>query len=159
LKERQETTTNDFVVVRSRTQLQLAAEARLDGVMIITNDRIESFPEIGKLPRVISIDCKFDYLSEGDIIGFHPTSRRFRTLYRRASKHNSFLVTDRCNLYCLMCSQPPKNVDDRWILGEIKTALRVIDKDTRSLGFTGGEPLLDWREFYGCVGYLPGRTA
>ena len=46
-----------------------------------------------------------------------------------------------------MCSQPPKDIDDRWILGEIKSALPVIDKDTRSLGFTGGEPLLDWREF------------
>jgi His-Xaa-Ser system radical SAM maturase HxsC len=46
-----------------------------------------------------------------------------------------------------MCSQPPKDIDDRWILGEIKSALPIIDKDSRSLGFTGGEPLLDWREF------------
>jgi His-Xaa-Ser system radical SAM maturase HxsC len=115
--------------------------------MIISDDRLESFPEIAKLPRLISIPGKFDYLSDGDIIGFHPQSRRFRTLYRRASKHNSFLVTDRCNHYCLMCSQPPKNIDDCWILGEIKAAVPIIDKDTRSLGFTGGEPLLDWCEF------------
>jgi His-Xaa-Ser system radical SAM maturase HxsC len=147
LKEGREKASNDFVIVRSRAEHQLAAQTRLDGVMIISDDRVETFPETAQLPRVISIACKFDYLSEGDIIGFHPTSRRFRTLYRRASKHNSFLVTDRCNHYCLMCSQPPKDVDDRWILGEIKTALHVIDKDTRSLGFTGGEPLLDWREF------------
>jgi His-Xaa-Ser system radical SAM maturase HxsC len=45
-----------------------------------------------------------------------------------------------------MCSQPPKEVDDRWILDEIKAALPIIDKDTWSLGFTGGEPLLNWRE-------------
>jgi His-Xaa-Ser system radical SAM maturase HxsC len=115
--------------------------------MIVSNDRVESFPEIAGLPRVISVSGKFDYLSDGDIIGFHPKSKRFRTLYRRTSGHNSFLVTDRCNHYCLMCSQPPKDIDDRWILGEIKSALPIIDKDSRSLGFTGGEPLLDWREF------------
>jgi len=139
--------TTDFVIVRSREELQYAVNARLDRVMIINNDRVETFPEVATLSRVISVSEKFDYLSEGDIIGFHPASKRFRTLYRRTSGHNSFLVTDRCNHYCLMCSQPPKDIDDRWILGEIKTALPLIDKDTRSLGFTGGEPLLDWREF------------
>ena len=78
---------------------------------------------------------------------FHPQSGRFRTLYRRESRHNSFLVTDRCNHYCLMCSQPPKDIDDRWILDELKVALPLVAKDTASVCFTGGEPLLDWREF------------
>ncbi len=86
---------------------------------------------------------RFQYLSDGDIIGVHPQSKRVRTLYRRASGHNSFLITERCNHYCLMCSQPPKDIDDRWIFDEIKAALPLIDKSTRSIGFTGGEPLLD----------------
>ena len=123
------------------------ADARLDGVMIVGDDHVEEVREIGELPRVIGVSSKFDYFADGDIIGFHPSSRRFRTLYRRVSGHNSFLVTDRCNHYCLMCSQPPKDIDDRWILNEIKGALPLIDKDAPSLGFTGGEPLLDWREF------------
>jgi His-Xaa-Ser system radical SAM maturase HxsC len=46
-----------------------------------------------------------------------------------------------------MCSQPPRDVDDSWILREIRNALPLVDKQTRSLGFTGGEPLLDWRDF------------
>lgn len=137
----------DFAIARSRAELQLAVDARVGGVMVISDDHLETFPEIARVPRVISVPRKYDYLSDGDVIGFHPASQRFRTLYRRASRHNSFLVTDRCNHYCLMCSQPPKDIDDRWILGEIKSALPFIDKDTRSLGFTGGEPLLDWREF------------
>jgi His-Xaa-Ser system radical SAM maturase HxsC len=89
--------------------------------------------------------------AHGDILGFHPGSKRFRTIYRRASAHNSFLVTERCNHYCLMCSQPPRNVDDRWILGEIRDALLLIDKQTRTMGFTGGEPLLNWQEFIGML--------
>jgi His-Xaa-Ser system radical SAM maturase HxsC len=46
-----------------------------------------------------------------------------------------------------MCSQPPKNVDDRWILGEIKKCIPLVDRQTPSLAFTGGEPLLNWAEF------------
>jgi His-Xaa-Ser system radical SAM maturase HxsC len=46
-----------------------------------------------------------------------------------------------------MCSQPPKDIDDRWILEEIKESLPLVDPSTRSLTFTGGEPLTDWSEF------------
>ena len=46
-----------------------------------------------------------------------------------------------------MCSQPPKDIDDRWILDEIKERFLLSTKTHVSLGFTGGEPLLDWREF------------
>src|SRR6516164_1676014 len=97
--------------------------------------------------RAIVVSPQFNYLAEGDIVGLRHPAGRFRTLYRRSSRHNSFLVTERCNHYCLMCSQPPKDVDDRWILDEIKTALPLVSKNTEYLCFTGGEPLLDWREF------------
>ncbi len=46
-----------------------------------------------------------------------------------------------------MCSQPPKDIDDRWILDEIKAALPMVAKETQFICFTGGEPLLDWQEF------------
>lgn len=46
-----------------------------------------------------------------------------------------------------MCSQPPKDVDDHWILDEIKESLPLVDSSTRSFTFTGGEPLTDWRDF------------
>ena len=50
-----------------------------------------------------------------------------------------------------MCSQPPKEVDDRWLLDEIEAALELIDRRTRSFTFTGGEPLLEWRKFVGVL--------
>ncbi len=81
------------------------------------------------------------------IIGFHPLSRRVRTLYRQNSAHNSFLVTERCNHLCLMCSQPPRNVDDSWIIDEIASSIPLISATTRSIGLTGGEPLLRWERF------------
>lgn len=46
-----------------------------------------------------------------------------------------------------MCSQPPKDVNDGWILDEIAESLPFVDPATRSLTFTGGEPLTDWGTF------------
>jgi His-Xaa-Ser system radical SAM maturase HxsC len=46
-----------------------------------------------------------------------------------------------------MCSQPPRDIDDDWILKEIKSALPLMDPQTKSFAFTGGEPLLNWRGF------------
>ena len=58
----------------------------------------------------------------------------------------------RCNHYCLMCSQPPRDIDDGWILNEIRAAIPLMHSETKSFAFTGGEPLLDWRGFIECLG-------
>jgi His-Xaa-Ser system radical SAM maturase HxsC len=100
---------------------------------------------------LLVIPTQFSYLADGDILGVTASKRRFRTLYRRASAHNSFLVTERCNHYCLMCSQPPREIDDRWLLDEIEAALELVDRRTHAFTFTGGEPLLDWRKFIGLL--------
>ncbi len=89
----------------------------------------------------------FAELDDGDVMRIQPESRRVRVLYRRSSRHNFLLVTERCNNYCLMCSQPPKSVDDGWLMDEIADALPLIDPTTPALTFTGGEPLTEWRRF------------
>jgi His-Xaa-Ser system radical SAM maturase HxsC len=94
-------------------------------------------PDVGR----IALPAKFEYASQGDIFGFW-TDGNVRSLYRKASKHNSFLVTERCNSYCLMCSQPPKDVDDSWIIDEIEESIPLVDSGTEEIGFTGGEPTL-----------------
>lgn len=87
------------------------------------------------------------YVGDGDVLGVRPQSGEVRSLYRRNSKHNSFLVTERCNSYCLMCSQPPRDVDDAWIVDEMLEAIPLVDPTTRELGFTGGEPTLQGERF------------
>ncbi len=122
------------------------------GAILVGDANVDELPESNAFPNVMVLPKQFGYLSDGDILGIHGKGGRFRTLYRRNSSHNSFLVTDRCNHYCLMCSQPPRDVNDGWILEEIKAALPLIDLETRSLGFTGGEPLLDWKGFISLLG-------
>ncbi len=82
-----------------------------------------------------------DYLSAGDVVYLHP-SGYVRVLYRRDSPHNFIFATDRCNSLCLMCSQPPKDVDDSDRISEHLRLVDLIDPATPQLGITGGEPTL-----------------
>ena len=95
----------------------------------------------------VRLPPEFAELGEGDVVAVHPQSGRVRVLYRRSSRQNFFLVTERCNNYCLMCSQPPRKVDDGWLIDEIAQTLPLVDPATPALTFTGGEPLTDWRRF------------
>jgi His-Xaa-Ser system radical SAM maturase HxsC len=92
--------------------------------------------------RCAALPDEFGYLADGDVLRLWPRKSSARTLYRRNAKYNSFLVTERCNHYCLMCSQPPKEVDDSWIVDDIVAALKLIDPETQEIGLTGGEPTL-----------------
>lgn len=137
----------DAALIRSAEDLAAAKQFGFQTAIAIGdfNSDLES------VPNAVCLSDKYDYLSDGDLLGYQPGPLRFRTLYRRSSVHNSFLVTERCNHYCLMCSQPPRDVDDRWVLDEIEAALPLVYPLTKSFAFTGGEPLLEWRRFIGVL--------
>jgi His-Xaa-Ser system radical SAM maturase HxsC len=100
---------------------------------------------LSKLPngeKVAILPDEYDYLADGDVISLQPKKQAFRVLYRRSSPFNSFLVTERCNNYCLMCSQPPKDQDDSWLVDEILATIPLVDRGTAEIGLTGGEPTL-----------------
>jgi len=92
------------------------------------------------VPLVHSVQ-QLDYLASGDVIAADPNGF-VRTLYRKASPHNFILMTEQCNSYCLMCSQPPKPIDDFDRLQEHLRLIDLIDPETGELGITGGEPTL-----------------
>lgn len=91
---------------------------------------------------VFKLSPDYDYLDEGDILRVDPGFGSMRCLYRRQSPHNTILLTERCNHYCLMCSQPPKDVDDAWLMDEAMALIELIPPETEGLGFSGGEPTL-----------------
>ena len=112
-----------------------------------------------KNKKIVLLEDKFSYIDEGDILRINFFEKRVKVLFRKKSKNNSFLVTERCNHYCLMCSQPPKNVNDEWIFEEINKAIPLIDKNTEVIGLTGGEPTLQKNNFLKLIknfsNYLP----
>ncbi|AMP38850.1 His-Xaa-Ser system radical SAM maturase HxsC [Ralstonia solanacearum] len=95
----------------------------------------------------------FRYLDNEDVLALS-TDGRVRVLFRANSRHNSLLLTEQCNNYCLMCSQPPKRVDDSWLLHEAMEAVRLIPRHTASLGITGGEPTLFGDGFIGLLRHM-----
>lgn len=87
------------------------------------------------------------FLRDGDIIRLSPSTRTYRVLFRANSRHNSLLLTERCNHYCLMCSQPPRDVHDHWIMDDVERLIQMLPTETKELGFTGGEPTLYGERF------------
>jgi len=97
-----------------------------------------------------------DYLVDGDVIAVDPTGF-VRTLYRRSSRHNFILATEQCNSYCLMCSQPPRQMDDFSRLADHFRVIDLIDPATEDLGITGGEPTLYGDRFLELIAHCKQR--
>jgi len=95
---------------------------------------------------------QLDYLSDGDVVSISADGF-IRTLYRRNSPHNFILATDQCNSFCLMCSQPPKQIDDFARIHEHLRLIDLIDQETQELGITGGEPTLFKDDFLHLIDY------
>jgi His-Xaa-Ser system radical SAM maturase HxsC len=87
------------------------------------------------------LPIEMNYLAEGDVIKIEP-SGGINSLFRKNSSHNTILLTEQCNHYCLMCSQPPKNIDDSWLMDDTMELLELIPRETVNIGFSGGEPTL-----------------
>ena len=114
------------------------------------------------LKNVFVIPPALDHLDEGDVLKIDPGKRTIRVLYRRKSSHNSLLLTERCNSFCLMCSQPPRDINDDYIVGDVVAALKLISPETTEITLTGGEPTLLGKRFFELIrlfkNYLP-RTS
>lgn len=81
-------------------------------------------------------------LSEGDVIEVAPLNGKVARRYQRGARCNILFATERCNSYCLMCSQPPREVPDHWRPNAMKNLIDLVDRDTPLLTITGGEPTL-----------------
>jgi His-Xaa-Ser system radical SAM maturase HxsC len=91
--------------------------------------------------NVLKIGAELDYLGDGDVVRVRPDGQ-IKTIYRRVARGISLLVTERCNSFCIMCSQPPRDVDDDYLIDEYLEAIPLFDRSTHEVGITGGEPTL-----------------
>ena len=98
-----------------------------------------------------------DFLVDGYVAAVDTRSGFTRVLYRPESWHNALFVTDRCNSNCIMCSQPPKDVDDSGAAGELIRLLDLIEEPPKRLGITGGEPTLLGDRLIKIVAHLKSR--
>ena len=83
-----------------------------------------------------------DFLKDGYVMAIEPQTGFSRVVYRHDSRFNTIFATDDCNSNCLMCSQPPKKVDESSIIEGHLRHINLIPNVPERLGITGGEPTL-----------------
>ena len=123
-----------------------AASEDLEGyAALLTDLDLDGDEELGSaasgLPTIHKAN-QVEHINEGDILRLDFKKGFVRSLYRVGSPHNSIFATDRCNSNCLMCSQPPKDVDDGEMVAEHLRLVSLIPPTTQTLGISGGEPTL-----------------
>jgi His-Xaa-Ser system radical SAM maturase HxsC len=85
---------------------------------------------------------KSDSLEIGDIVVPQAAKAEAVVLFRESDVHHALLLTNRCNSYCIMCSQPPTKHNDAWLVEEALDVIHHIRTSPLVLGLSGGEPLL-----------------
>lgn len=102
--------------------------------------------QIEPLPATPAIEVRSvrdgDTVAPGDVIRLRPGSDAVSVVWRRAARSNALFATERCTSACLMCSQPPREIDDGWRVAELIQIAELIDHDANLLTITGGEPTL-----------------
>src|SRR5689334_123387 len=102
-------------------------------------------------PRIVSaglpgpalrLGPELAHLDADDIIHIPADGRRVSVLWKNSARHNALLLTEQCDNYCLMCSQPPKERDDSWLFDRAREVISLLPPDARALSLTGGEPTL-----------------
>lgn len=106
---------------------------------ITTDDAATHSPD--PMP-LIGLPGSLSYLRPGDIIAVGRDGKRISVKWRHDRPLNSFLLTERCDNYCVMCSQPPKDRQDDHLIAEARETIRLADRGNFEIAFTGGEPTL-----------------
>lgn len=126
-------------------------------VFVGNDDSLTANSNISDLSSAIFVPRSFGYLGDGDVLRVGDDD--VAVLFQKSAKHHTFLLTERCNHYCLMCSQPPRDVSDDWIAEDVLAAIPLLERSTEHIVFTGGEPTLLGARLLDlvrrCQSYLP----
>ena len=86
-------------------------------VFIALEQHTEYYPD-----NCILLSESLRYLNEHDVVKYYPEYSAINVLYRKEAYVNSLLLTERCNSFCIMCSQPPKDIDDQYLVEDLLKA-------------------------------------
>lgn len=83
-----------------------------------------------------------EVLKSNDVVSIDPYRKNLSVLLRASDTHHTLFLTNRCNNYCIMCSQPPTKHDDSWLVQQALEIINHLSYAPTNIGLTGGEPLL-----------------
>lgn len=109
----------------------------LDSFLVAESDNRQTYSGQQGLFELVAVD-EPDF--DGDVVAIDPVRGAAERLIRAGPRHNTFLVTERCDQLCIMCSQPPKKTHvDRF--SEL-TQAALLAPNGETIGISGGEPTL-----------------
>lgn len=140
---------------------------RGDHCAVLLDDRVSEVPEaalyvstrsdvVGPGPTIHVPGLP--HLAADDVIVIRPDGERLNIAWKADAVHNGILLTERCEHYCLMCSQPPKERDDGHLYDRAKRVISALPADARAVSFTGGEPTYEPERFLDLLRHV-GRAA
>jgi len=125
------------------TYIRRLAGDRCSGKEAVLHEcRILEFLDEEAALRYVELPANLHTPVEGDILRIDLAWGGVRFLYRQKSPHNALFITERCNSKCLMCSQPPREIDDGYLIDDILEMIPLVSPETVEMGITGGEPTL-----------------
>ena len=110
------------------------------GLYLTTEAEVSAAAVPGPL---LKLGPELAHLGADDIIHVSADARRVTVLWKNSARHNALLLTEQCDNYCLMCSQPPKDREDPWLFDRAARVISLLPDDARALSLTGGEPTLN----------------
>lgn len=122
-------------------RLQAADRSDAFGILATTNQAYDGPGPTLHLPPQLS------HLTVGDVLVVAADGTRVSVAWKDAATHNSILLTERCDNYCLMCSQPPKDRDDSFLYARAQRIVSALPAGARAISLTGGEPTTDREAF------------
>lgn len=90
-----------------------------------------------RLPEPLS------HVAPDDVLIVASDGSQVAVAWKATAAHNSLLLTERCEHFCLMCSQPPKERDDSYLFTRAARVISALPPSARAVTLSGGEPTLD----------------
>lgn len=117
----------------------------VDGIAPATEDAglyIATDPRVVGPGPTVHVPLELSHLGVGDVVIIADDGSRVGVAWKARAAHNSILLTERCDHYCLMCSQPPRERDDSYLFERAKRIITALPTAARAVSLTGGEPTI-----------------
>jgi His-Xaa-Ser system radical SAM maturase HxsC len=108
---------------------------------------------VGPGPTV-HLPATLSHIAPGDVIVVADDGSRVSVAWKATATHNSILLTERCDHYCLMCSQPPKVQDDSFLYQRARRIVSALPVTADGVALTGGEPTMDPDAFIDLISHI-----
>lgn len=111
-------------------------------------------PDVRGPGPTLTLPAPLGHVGPGDVLVVAPDGSRVHVAWKASATHNSLLLTERCDHYCLMCSQPPKPGDDSYLYERAQRIIDALPPSATALSLTGGEPTIVPTAFLGLLRHI-----